>query len=171
MYVVLKGEGVIDGITFENPYIIDKNTLYFSDNSLGVSKAAFDIKLGKVIIRINNKKCLIKVDDKNKEILKNFHKEEYLKVNEYFKKLKAKECDLLISEYGDICTKELIENNFNPYYHNLFIFSLNSNLKTKFENPKDILDEVLKKINLNEYEVESSEIGDYHIVPFKDIFS
>lgn len=171
MYIVLKGEDKIDGVTFENPYIYDKNTLYFSENSLGVSKAAFDIKLGKVIIHVNNKKILIKVDDKNKEMLRNFHKEEFLKANNYFKKLKNKECELFISECDDICTKELIENNFNPYYQNLFMFSLNSNLKTKFDNPKNILDEILKKVNLNEYNIESSEFGDYHIVPLTDIFS
>lgn len=170
MYIVLKGNDRIDGVVFENPYIYDKNTLYFSSNSLGISKAAFDVKLEKVVILLNKKKYLIKVNTEDVKMLREFHKEEFKKVNEYFKKLKTKDCDLLISENKDIVTKELIENNFNPYYQNLFMFSLNANLKTKFDNPEDVLDEILKKINLYEYDVVNSEIGDYHIVPLTDIF-
>ena len=157
------------GVLFLNPYILDKNTLLFEENSIGV-KSFYTIGKNYISITINKKNYNLAIDDEDSKILIQYHAEELKKATTYYAHFLKNEVDLLIDESNNLCTKELIETAFNPYYTKISLFGLNKLLKKDFKDIIEAQTYILEKIDLSKFELKDlNELGKFYIIQINDI--
>lgn len=159
------------GVLFLEPYISGKDTLHFRVNSINSRDSFYKVGSKEIEIHINEKYYSLAIDDDDAEILDNFHKEEYTKINEFFKNLATKKVELWIkdTEEKELYTKEIIDSGFNTYYKKIFVYQLNIILKKNYDTFEETSKEIIQKVNLSKYKKTENDYGEFYIIPLKDI--
>lgn len=136
------------GILFINPFIIRKDKLKFEQNTLGIDSEYDQVKKRIYLeIPIGADKRIIELtpDKETIDILDDFCKSEFKKVNDFYERISTKKMDIWISD-SKVYTKELLNTGFQIYYLDLFIYSMNQILKTNCKTFNEVQDEIIKRV-------------------------